>query len=431
MNSRLPPTLPVTAGNAPVTGSTNSFALQTGCYWNVQGANQTWITLPGTNSGTGNGSVSYTVGANACVTGRSGVIGVQAGTLTPISSALFPTAVFAVTQDGSNSNLALAPTGATVSSAAGTGTLRVTTGDGCSWGSFYSTVSWIGLTNPPFTTGAGNLTYNILANPGGARTGAIQIGPQTFTITQQGAPLPTPQVNAVLNAASYDVRAAAVSPGEIVALFGNNMGPANGVGLQLNPDGKSVSTSLGGAQVLFDGVAAPLTYAAATQVNAVVPFGVSGNTKIQVTYQGMTSPAVSMPVQAAAPGIFTLDGDGIGGGAILNQDFSINTNSNKAPRGSIVQIYCTGGGVTDPASVNGQLTAAANQLVLYEQQQVKVTIGGLDAAIKYAGGAPGAIAGALQINAVVPAGVTPGGNVPLTIQIGAWQSQANVTVAVQ
>ena len=96
-----------------------------------------------------------------------------------------------------------------------------------------------------------------------------------------------------------------------------------------------------------------------------------------------------------------------------------------------MQIYCTGGGVTDPGSVNGQLTAAANQLVLYEQQQVKVTIGGLDAAIKYAGGAPGAIAGALQINAVVPAGVTPGGNVPLTIQIGAWQSQANVTVAVQ
>jgi uncharacterized protein (TIGR03437 family) len=420
-------TLPTTTADTVVGGGYGTFQVQTACYWNVYGISQTWITVPTTTSGTGSGSVNYSLTANPCVASRSGTIIVQMGSLTPTSAVLLPTSSFVVTEDGSNSNLAISPTSAALPAAGGTGTIQVTTGNSCSWGGVYSTASWITLSSQGAGNGSGVLGYTVVANTSTARTGTIAIGPQTFTITQAAAPPPSPQVNAVLNAASYATSVTAVAPGEIVALFGANMGPATGVGLQLNPDGKSVSTTLGGTQVLFDGVAAPLTFARADQVNAVVPFGVSGSTKIQVAYQTATSTAVTMSVQAAAPGIFTLDGDGIGNGAILNQDYSINGKSAPAAIGSIVQIFCTGGGATNPATADGAITTAANTLV---QQPVTVTIGGLNATVKYAGGAPGAIAGAVQINAVVPAGVTPGSSVPVVVQIGNWQSQPNVTVSV-
>ena len=62
---------------------------------------------------------------------------------------------------------------------------------------------------------------------------------------------------------------------------------------------------------------------------------------------------------------------------------------------------------------------------------VTVTIGGLNAPVSYQGAAPFLIAGLTQINAQVPAGVTPGSGVPIVVQIGDKKSQAGVTVAIK
>jgi uncharacterized protein (TIGR03437 family) len=62
---------------------------------------------------------------------------------------------------------------------------------------------------------------------------------------------------------------------------------------------------------------------------------------------------------------------------------------------------------------------------------VAVTIGGVPATVSYSGAAPTQIAGLTQINAQVPAGVTPGTKVPVVVTIGTWQSQSGVTMAVQ
>jgi uncharacterized protein (TIGR03437 family) len=235
-------------------------------------------------------------------------------------------------------------------------------------------------------------------------------------------------VSMIQNAASYTN--GVVSPGLIVALTGSNLGPADGVSLQLASDGQSITKSLGGVQVLFDGKPAPLTYASARQVNAIVPYAVAGNdsTSVQVQYQNVTSAATTVPVQAAAPGIFTLDASGQGAGAILNADLTVNAASNRAARGSVVAIYCNGGGVTDPASVDGAVTGLPLPMLTLP---VAVTIGGIDAKVSYQGGTPGAVAGLTQINAEVPAGVTPGPAVPVTVQIGDWKSQPGVTIAVK
>ena len=118
----------------------------------------------------------------------------------------------------------------------------------------------------------------------------------------------------------------------------------------------------------------------------------------------------------------------MGPGAILNQDYSINSGPNPAVRGSVVAIYCTGGGVTNPATVDGSITGTPLPLLT---QDVSVSIGGAPAKVDYSGGAPQAIAGLTQINAEVPGGATPGPAVPVVVQIGKWQSQPGVTMAVR
>ncbi len=232
----------------------------------------------------------------------------------------------------------------------------------------------------------------------------------------------------VQNAASY--ASGAVAPGELIALFGTALGPANPGYLTLtNP--RLVANSLAGVHVLFDGVPAPLTYAAAGQINAVVPYSVAGKstTQIQVEYLGAVSAPVSLPVVATAPGLFTHGGSGQGQGAIVNlKDGAINSAANPAAAGDYVILYGTGAGATTPAGVDGLVTAPPWPQL---NANVTVTIGGLPAHTAYAGPAPTLVAGVLQINAQIPQGVTPGPSVPVLVAIGNASSQSGVTVAVK
>jgi uncharacterized protein (TIGR03437 family) len=413
-------TLAPASGTAVVAGVTGTFQVQTNCVW-AAGSNASWITLTAPASGTLNGAVNYTVAANTCVDQRSGTAIVVAG------STSGPSATFSMVQDGSLSNLTIAPSGlSAVPSAGAEGRVTVTTGDPCNW-SAYSDVGWMSINGASSGAGSGSFVYNIIANTSVARTGNIHVGPVLFTVTQQPAPAATVQLTAVLNGGSY--AQGAVSPGEVVSAFGVNIGPVAG----LQPTSGSFPKTLGNVQFLFDGVAAPLLYVSATQVNAVAPYAVTGSTQAQVQYQGTPSNTLTLAVQAATPGLLTLDRSGIGPGAILNQDYSTNTAANPAPRGQAIMIYCVGGGVTNPPSTDGAVIATPVPPALPPvlTQPVTVTIGNVNANVLYSGAVAGSIAGLTQINAVIPAGVTPGANVPLVIRIGNWQSQTGVTVAVQ
>jgi uncharacterized protein (TIGR03437 family) len=134
-----------------------------------------------------------------------------------------------------------------------------------------------------------------------------------------------------------------------------------------------------------------------------------------------------MQVAPTTPGILTLDASGFGGGAILNQDLSVNEPSNPAAPGQAVVIYCVGGGVTSPPSVDGQVFTVTAPILT---APVTVTIGGMNASVFYSGAVPGSIAGLTQINAYVPAGLTTSGPVPIVVSIGGVQSQTGVTVSI-
>jgi uncharacterized protein (TIGR03437 family) len=400
-------------------GGTGSFKVTSGCIWAPTSTRQDFINVADQATvRLGNASVSYTLSANTCVYGRAGAI-----VINTTSASAAP--VYNITQDGSPANLTVSSTAVSAGADASDGRITVTTGQGCFW-SATSDVTWLQLLGGAAGAGNGAISYHLLANSTAPRTGTIHIGTLVVTVTQAASGPAAPSIAAVTSAANY--RSDAVSPGEIVTIFGTNMGSAKLVPLQVV--GGVVTNSLSGTQVLFDGTPAPLIYVVVGQVSAVVPYGVAGkdSTKIQVTFNGATSNTVTMPVQSAHPGIFALDGSGLGPGAILNQDTTVNTSANSAARGSIVAIYATGGGVTRPALPDGAVTGSDLPFLTLP---VSVTIGGIDARVAYAGGVPSAVAGLTQINAEIPAGVTPSTGVPVVIKIGEYTSSPGVTISVR
>jgi uncharacterized protein (TIGR03437 family) len=232
----------------------------------------------------------------------------------------------------------------------------------------------------------------------------------------------------VTNAASY--ANAAVSPGEVVVLFGTGLGPPALTPAPVDDSGFA-ATSVLTTRVLFDGIPAPLIYVRGNQVVAVVPYEVAGAiTQVQVEYQGNRSNPVAIPVAPSAPGIFTVDGTGVGPGVVLNQDGSINTAINPAQRGDIVVFYATGLGQTLPASITGRTTPLNLPVILQQPLPITVMIGNSKARILYDGPAPATIAGISQINVIVPLDAPYGSTVPLTVQAGSAVSRP-VTVALK
>lgn len=235
--------------------------------------------------------------------------------------------------------------------------------------------------------------------------------------------VPVLSTGAVTNAASYAT--GLVSPGEIVALFGSGMGPSTIVTAALNSLGQ-VSSTLAGTRVLFDGVAAPLIYTRADVVAAVVPYETAGKASamVQVEYQGIASAAQSFTIAPTTPGIFELGNSQW----VLNQDGSVNSPSNPAAAGSAVVFFATGAGQTNPGGIDGSLAVAPLPAPV---EKVTVTMGGVSAPIQYAGAAPGFVAGLIQLNVQVPAGLAPGSSAPLVLTIGGAASQSGCAIAIR
>jgi len=250
-------------------------------------------------------------------------------------------------------------------------------------------------------------------------------GPLSTTPVQ-----PAPAViSSVVNGASY--LEGAVSPGELLTIFGANLGPPSEAQAEVNDN--AVANTIENTQVVIGGVASPILFASSTQINAVVPFGVTGTTtQIQILYQGQPTVSTTVPVQAASPAVFSVKGEGGGQGAILNQNGSVNSSTNPAAPSSVVVLYVTGGGLTTPASTDGQVTAPA-AIASYPVPvlPVSVSIYGLPAQVIYAGAAPGMVAGLLQINVVVPEAAGPYTYDQIVVTVGDYVSPSAVTLSVQ
>jgi uncharacterized protein (TIGR03437 family) len=231
----------------------------------------------------------------------------------------------------------------------------------------------------------------------------------------------------IVSAASYE--AGGVAPGEILSIFGNDLGPERPESAQLSPS-VGYPTILTTSQVLFDGAPAPLMRAVDGQLTVFAPFGIAGQTStlVQVSNIGMLSDPVRLSVSPFKPALFTLTQSGGGAAAVLNADGSVNSPSNPASRGSYIAIFGTGGGQTNPPSFTGQISGEGTSSL---GAPVTVMFGRVPGAVTYAGTAPLEIGGLFQINVSVPPDAPTGTAISLLVVIGGWTSQINATIAIQ
>jgi uncharacterized protein (TIGR03437 family) len=262
-------------------------------------------------------------------------------------------------------------------------------------------------------------TYNgtVTVTASGASTGPVTI-PVTLTVTNPPAPTPATISN---NASGVSGK---IAPGEIISIYGTNLGPTTPVSFKVNAAG-GVDNTLGSVQVLFNNVPGTPLYVSDKQINVTVPYEVRGqlSTNMVVQYQGVSSAAFTLAVGDSAPGIYTLNSQGFGQAAAINQTGTFNgTGANgtiPATPGSIVTIYATGGGQTNPTSVTGSVTSGTPLQKLLGN--VTATVGGAPATVTFAGAAPGLVTGVVQLNIQLPSGVT-GDSVPIAFAVDGNQS---------
>ncbi len=265
-------------------------------------------------------------------------------------------------------------------------------------------------------------SYSGVVNVTSSATGS---SPEPIVVSLTVLSAPTPTVMSTVSAASF--AGGAVAPGEFVVLFGSALGPAT----LTTPTPGTAPDSLGGTTVTFDGIAAPILYSSATQTSVQVPYGInSPQTVLKVQRAGATSSSVTINSQPVFPGLFTTNASGKGQAAALNPDYSVNSASNPATRGSYIVLYGTGEGKTNPASVEGTITPGIQPLP-QPLFPVTVTFGGVPGAVFYAGETPTALAGLMQINVTIPQAAPTGAAVPVLVTIDGQTSPGNVTVAIQ
>ncbi len=187
-------------------GSVNVTASAPSCQWTAA-SNASWVSITAGASGTGNGTVSYSVTANTGAA-RSGTLTVAGQTYTINQATAPPPCTYN-----------LSATSANVAATANSGSVNVTTSaTTCAW-TAASNVSWVTISSGASGTGNGTVNYNVAANSGAARSGTLTVAGQTYTINQAAAPPPctygisasSANVVATANTGSVNVTASAPS----------------------------------------------------------------------------------------------------------------------------------------------------------------------------------------------------------------------------
>jgi uncharacterized protein (TIGR03437 family) len=263
---------------------------------------------------------------------------------------------------------------------------------------------------------AGTVQVTVYTPPPGGGVSS----PETITIL----PAPTIDAGGILNAASYTPTLVA---GELASLFGSNFDLIGGMIYSLPLQ------TFDGVSVEMNGVAVPLLYVGAGQINFQVPWELQGlqTATIDVLANGVRTASQTVNLAPAAPAIFTLNAQGTGQGAILISGTTsvagiAGVNSQPVTAGQSVSIYLTGLGPTHFQPATGSPATNATSTTPATPQ---VTIGGVTATVTFSGLAPNFV-GLYQVNAQVPTGVPSGAQVPVIVTMDGLASNT-VTIAVQ
>ena len=277
-----------------------------------------------------------------------------------------------------------------------------------------SSVPLLGSTFVAELSSDGSSVMDAITAPAGAAGQAIVVTPDGLpaALGSSGSllldlPSQPASLVGVVNSAGVQV-SADVAPYELVSLFGVGIGPANALGGQVVNG--ALTTSLGGVQVLFNNVAAPLLYVGPNQINAIVPSGAAeqNTLSLQIVTPNGTLTGPTLSVVASEPEVFQ-NGPPMppGGSAVaLNQDGSLNSATNPAAGGSVVTVWATGAGLDnysgqqDGIIAYGEYTPLLPVSVLNASYANVNGVSSLD--VLYAGSAPGMVTGVIQVNFQLP-----------------------------
>jgi BACON domain-containing protein/all-beta uncharacterized protein len=161
----------------PADGGSNTVTVSTGskCSWIAQ-ADAEWVSIASGATGTGPGSVNFTVARNSATEPRSCHLTIAGQSV-------------GITQEGRTVTCSyeIAPAGAAYLMEGGAGSVAVMAPETCAW-TASTTSAWITVSPASAQgSGSGTVSYTVARNSEiGARTGAITIGGRTFPISQAG-----------------------------------------------------------------------------------------------------------------------------------------------------------------------------------------------------------------------------------------------------
>jgi uncharacterized protein (TIGR03437 family) len=243
----------------------------------------------------------------------------------------------------------------------------------------------------------------LLALTPAANGSLFQVGQSVAQITFGGPGWIAPPCLSPATFSAASVNGPLATPGEFLSLFGWGIGPEQGVSAAPG------QTSLGGVQVFFDGIPAPVLYAQSQQVNVQAPFEIAGESSTTVTlrYGDTTFGPFPVPTYPADPELFRLQPNVSNQALAENQDGSLNGPSNPAAPGSVVSLWGTGFPAISPACAAGGLNPL-EAVNLAPGFVGAMSINGTMETAQYTGGAPGLACGLVQINMQVPATAASG-----------------------
>jgi uncharacterized protein (TIGR03437 family) len=222
-----------------------------------------------------------------------------------------------------------------------------------------------------------------------------------------------PPVAAVNLANSIATRALAPMTLTSVYPFGQRFGTETA-----QPDFSNLPlpTELADIQVLVNDTAAPLYYVSPGQINMVVPRNAptSGEAEFQVIRKSTGQILAAGPVRmdVASPGILAGGSGQTRTAAVLNQDNTVNSSTNPAERGSVIQIFATGQGLIDGAPADGDIPRGGLvhtpdfPRVFINHCYLDEDCGGTESHRLFSGLSPG-YPGVWQINVRIPDSVPP------------------------
>jgi len=274
---------------------------------------------------------------------------------------------------------------------------------------------------PLLPTAAINFTRTVAPMSSAGTVIALTTSGFTVLSASYAAATAPPQIASVANAADG---AGGVAPGGLISVYGSAMSATNIATSQI-----PLPTALGESCLTVNGAPIPLLFVSSQQINAQLPFNVSGDVTMSIHTPAGISNNYNFVMQTAAPAVFLTGtaGPETGLATIFRaDDGELVTATNPIHPKDTVVIYLTGMGSTSPA-VGAGLPAPMSPLSWVTETPV-LTLGGSALTVSYAGLVPGYVSGLYQINATVPGIVTQGTDVPLVISQGGSSTTLTVRV---